>query len=124
MTEERRRYAGVNWASESHHVFLTDDRGAKVGKRIFQHSGEGLAEMAAWLHSDRGDRAGAESTTLPWRRSRRLGQCYTSVTGKNERILAAVAVREHRSARLKPKRWWPPSTAFGVETFIDISRLQ
>jgi hypothetical protein len=49
MADERRWYAGVDWASESHHVFLTDDRGAKVGKRIFRHSGEGLVEMAAWL---------------------------------------------------------------------------
>jgi len=54
MTEERRWYAGVDWASESHHVFLTDDRGAKVGERIFRHSGEGLAEMAAWLLSASG----------------------------------------------------------------------
>ena len=49
MTNERRWYAGVDWASESHHVFLTDDDGAKLGEKIFKHGGEGLAEMAAWL---------------------------------------------------------------------------
>jgi hypothetical protein len=48
MTEQR-WYAGVDWASESHHVFLTDGSGRKIGEKIFKHSGEGLAEMAAWL---------------------------------------------------------------------------
>ncbi len=48
MTEHR-WYAGVDWASESHHVFLTDGNGRKIGEKIFKHSGEGLAEMAAWL---------------------------------------------------------------------------
>jgi len=48
MTEER-WYAGVDWASENHHVFLTDGNGRKIGEKIFKHSGEGLAEMAAWL---------------------------------------------------------------------------
>jgi len=46
---EQRWYAGVDWASESHHVFLTDGNGRKTGEKIFRHSGEGLAEMAAWL---------------------------------------------------------------------------
>ena len=48
MTEER-WYAGVDWASESHHVFLTDGEGRKIGEKIFKHGGEGLAEMANWL---------------------------------------------------------------------------
>ena len=48
MTEQR-WYAGVDWASESHHVFLTDGDGSKIGEKIFKHGGEGLAEMAAWL---------------------------------------------------------------------------
>jgi transposase len=54
MTNERRWYAGVDWASESHHVFLTDDGGAKLGEKIFKHSGDGLAEMAAWLMATSG----------------------------------------------------------------------
>jgi transposase len=49
MTDERRWYVGVDWASESHHVFLTDDVGTKIGEKIFKHGGEGLAAMAAWL---------------------------------------------------------------------------
>ena len=58
MTEQR-WYAGVDWASESHHVFLTDGGGRKIGEKIFKHSGEGLAEMAAWLRAASGaDRSG------------------------------------------------------------------
>jgi transposase len=49
MTDERRWYTGVDWASESHHVLLTDGDGRKIGEKIFKHGGEGLAEMAAWL---------------------------------------------------------------------------
>ena len=53
MTEQR-WYAGVDWASESHHVFLTDGAGRRIGEKIFKHSGDGLAEMAAWLLSASG----------------------------------------------------------------------
>ena len=49
MNQQRRWYAGVDWASESHHVFLTDDEGRKIGEKVFKHGGERLAEMAAWL---------------------------------------------------------------------------
>ncbi|MBV8662410.1 MAG: IS110 family transposase [Hyphomicrobiales bacterium] len=49
MSEQRRWYAGVDWGSQSHCVFLTDGDGRKIGERIFKHGGEGLAEMAAWL---------------------------------------------------------------------------
>ena len=49
MTDERRWYAGVDWASQSHHVFLTDRDGRKLGEKVFRHGGEGLADMATWL---------------------------------------------------------------------------
>jgi transposase len=49
MTDRRHWYAGVDWASESHHVFLIDADGRKIAERVFKHGGEGLAEMAAWL---------------------------------------------------------------------------
>lgn len=49
MSEERRWYVGVDWGSEEHHVWLTDGAGIKLGERRFQHGGEGLAELAAWL---------------------------------------------------------------------------
>ena len=54
MIDERRWYAGVDWASESHHVFLTDKNGRRIDEKIFRHSGEGLAEMAVWLSSTSG----------------------------------------------------------------------
>ena len=73
MTDERRWYAGVDWASESHHVFLTDDNGRRIGEKIFKHSGEGLAEMAAWLSSTSGgvpakSISQSKSRTAPWSR--------------------------------------------------------
>jgi len=49
MTDQKRWYVGVDWASESHHVFLTDADGRKIAERGFKHGGEGLTEMAAWL---------------------------------------------------------------------------
>jgi transposase len=49
MSETKRWYAGVDWGSQSHCVFLTDGPGRKLGQRFFKHSGEGLAEMTNWL---------------------------------------------------------------------------
>jgi transposase len=49
MSDQRRWYAGVDWGSQSHCVFLTDGDGRKIGERIFKHGGEGLGEMVAWL---------------------------------------------------------------------------
>jgi transposase len=60
MTDQRQWYAGVDWASESHHVFLTDDDGRKIGERVFKHGGEGLAEMAAWLLTTSGAVEGSQ----------------------------------------------------------------
>jgi hypothetical protein len=57
MTDQPRWYAGVDWASESHLVALTDDAGRKIGEKVFRHGGEGLAEMAAWLMGTSADRA-------------------------------------------------------------------
>jgi transposase len=49
MKQQLRWFAGVDWASEIHHVFLTDESGATRGERRFTHSGEGLADLADWL---------------------------------------------------------------------------
>jgi transposase len=54
MTDQRRWYVGVDWASNSHHVFLTDAHGEKIAERIFKHSGEGLVAMASWLMASSG----------------------------------------------------------------------
>ena len=44
-----RNVVGVDWASETHHVRLSDAKGRKVGERAFAHGGQGLAEMVAWI---------------------------------------------------------------------------
>ena len=49
MNDQERWYAGVDWASESHYVWLTDKDGRRLGERSFKHAGEGLAEMVGWL---------------------------------------------------------------------------
>src|SRR4051812_40658062 len=49
MEDERNWFVGVDWASETHHVRVSDARGRKLGARAFAHSGEGLAAMAAWI---------------------------------------------------------------------------
>ncbi|WP_246734918.1 IS110 family transposase [Chelativorans sp. ZYF759] len=54
MTDQKQWYAGVDWASQSHHVFLTDGDGRKIGERVFRHGGVGLAEVAAWLTANSG----------------------------------------------------------------------
>lgn len=54
MIDQRLWYAGVDWASDSHHVVLTDHDGRKIGEKVFKHDGEGLAEMATWLMATSG----------------------------------------------------------------------
>ena len=49
MSDRVCAYAGVDRGSQSHCIFLTDWRGRKIGQKIFDHNGEGLAEMADWL---------------------------------------------------------------------------
>lgn len=49
MIDPKHWYVGVDWGSESHCVFLTDEVGKKLGQKFFDHSGEELAEMSAWL---------------------------------------------------------------------------
>ena len=48
MDDERHWSVGVDWASESHRVWVCDARGNKLGERSFAHDGAGLAAMAAW----------------------------------------------------------------------------
>ena len=56
VVEDRGRdwFVGVDWASQTHHVFLIDAQGRKLGERGFTHGGEGLAEMAAWIEKQTG----------------------------------------------------------------------
>ena len=49
MEDENNWFVGVDWASQTHHVRLSDAKGAKIGERAFAHGGEGLKEMADWI---------------------------------------------------------------------------
>ena len=42
-------FAGVDWGSEIHHVCIIDVERRVQGERSFEHTGLGLAELAAWL---------------------------------------------------------------------------
>jgi transposase len=49
MSQPPMFFAGVDWASEKHDVWVTDAEGKRLGYKIFAHSGEGLSAMCAWL---------------------------------------------------------------------------
>jgi len=49
MIETRNFYAGVDWASQKHDVWLTDGSGERLGLRNFVHGGEGLKQLCDWL---------------------------------------------------------------------------
>ena len=49
MTVDFEWYAGIDWASEQHRVCLLDGGSRRAGEREFAHSGDGLAELCAWL---------------------------------------------------------------------------
>ncbi len=49
MSNQQRWCAGVDWASENHHVRVTDSEGRTIGEKIFKHGGEGLSQMAERL---------------------------------------------------------------------------
>ena len=58
MSQAQIFYAGVDWASEKHDVWVTDAAGKRLGYKIFAHSGEGLSGMCAWLIATTGAEAG------------------------------------------------------------------
>ena len=66
VVEEQGRdwFVGVDWASATHHVFVIDAKGRKMGERGFAHGGEGLAEMAAWIGKQTGAAPDAVSVAI------------------------------------------------------------
>ena len=48
-------FAGVDWGSEKHQVFLLDAAGKVVGEREVRHGGAGLAALCDWLVSIAGE---------------------------------------------------------------------
>lgn len=54
MTDDPRWFVGIDWASEAHQVYLGDASGKMIGERSFEHGGEGLAKLGAWLLAETG----------------------------------------------------------------------
>jgi transposase len=49
MSEDFRWWCGFDWASEKHHVYLSDATGRRLGERDVEHGGAGLGELCDWL---------------------------------------------------------------------------
>lgn len=49
MEHQTSWFVGVDWSSRDHVVHVSDAAGAKRGAKSFEHSGAGLAAMAAWI---------------------------------------------------------------------------
>lgn len=54
MIEDISAFVGVDWASATHYAYALGADGRKLGHRSFQHSGEGLAELANWIRTTTG----------------------------------------------------------------------
>jgi hypothetical protein len=96
MTDQRQWYVGVDWASESHHVFLTDADGRKIAERVFKHGGEGLAEMAAWLVAA----SGAEAS-----------QIQVAIEVPHGPVVETLVERAFKVHAINPKQWIASATA-------------
>ena len=48
-------FAGIDWGSERHRVCLMDRNGQTLAERWIEHSGDSLAELAAWLRQQTSD---------------------------------------------------------------------
>ena len=49
MAEEIEWFAGIDWASQSHQVYLVDARGECLGERAVAHGGAGIEKLCDWL---------------------------------------------------------------------------
>jgi hypothetical protein len=49
MSEDFRWWCGFDWASQKHHVYLSDATGRRLGEREVEHGGAGLGELCDWL---------------------------------------------------------------------------
>ena len=54
MHQNQSWFAGVDWASQKHDIWLADGSGKRLGKRTVEHTGEGLAQMCDWLAATSG----------------------------------------------------------------------
>jgi len=51
LEANHRWLVGIDWASQEHQVCLLDEAGEVIGERVVAHTGEGLAELCAWLEA-------------------------------------------------------------------------
>jgi len=49
MVNDVQWFVGIDWATQSHCVYLLDAEGRDVGEREFAHGGAGLTELRDWL---------------------------------------------------------------------------
>lgn len=49
--EERKWFVGIDWGTETHRAWVSDDRGNELGGRNFGHSGAQLIAMQDWILS-------------------------------------------------------------------------
>lgn len=49
--EERKWFAGIDWGTETHHAWVSDDRGRELGGKAFRHGGAELVEMQDYILS-------------------------------------------------------------------------
>jgi len=57
-------FAGIDWGSERHRVFLMDREGRRLSERWFEHSGSSLAELIGWLRQQTSDSASALAVAI------------------------------------------------------------
>src|SRR5262245_3687259 len=72
MTDQRQWYAGVDWASESHHVFLTDGDGRKKARGCSSTTARGSPRwrLGCWRPAARSggpkSKSRSRCRTAPW----------------------------------------------------------
>lgn len=49
----QRYYLGVDWADQSHQLYVSDESGRKIKEHKVQNTLEGLAELGRWLDESR-----------------------------------------------------------------------
>jgi transposase len=57
-------FVGIDWGSEQHKVCLMNPEGDVLGERSVEHSGSGVADLLAWLHSQAAASPGAIAVAI------------------------------------------------------------
>jgi len=115
MEEERLWFAGVDWASETHQVRLSDARGDKIGERAFAHGGAGHGS-----HVDLAE--GREGSAL---QTRQDACCMPCVKRRLPVSHARPSRPPRRSSRSCDRLWLPgPITPHVLRHSCGVALLQ